>query len=406
MVTHRILFALALGSLAPTATAGVELLDFYLPTCGPCRMMEPTVARLEQSGVAVRRVDGSREPALAGQLRVESYPTFVAVRDGQEVARVVGATSYEELRGLVARAEAAAPAQIARGPAQPRRSVGGPPGTFAATAARDPGAVLGGPATAAAPEALDSAAASLLAASVRLTINDEGGRAFGTGTIVDAREGEALVVTCAHLFRGRDGQAIDPTGRLTVELYAPTPGGPRVTQQATGVLVSHDFDADVALVAIQVNGQVATAAVAPSPGALRVGDAVRSVGCDLGADPTVRDSRVVDLNRYNGPPNIEASGAPVQGRSGGGLFDARGRMVGVCFAADEEADEGLYAGLASIHAQLDRIGLSELYRGSQPAADPFGSAATASLASQPARSTPPAAAPEPIGRTPDAGALA
>jgi hypothetical protein len=242
------------------------------------------------------------------------------------------------------------------------------------------------------PSRINSEDAKLLSTAVRLTILEQGGKSYGTGTIIDARSGEALVLTCAHLFRGEDGHLIEPTGRLTIELFDVATGALRVAERVEGQLISHDFDADVALVAIRPAGVVPTARVAASVGDLRVSDAVRSVGCDLGADPTVRRSQIVDLNRYDGPPNIEASGAPVQGRSGGGLFNASCEVVGVCNFADEKADEGIYAGLASIHAQLDRIGLADLYRNG-PSAPP------ATLASAP--SPPPATRPlTPIERSP------
>ncbi len=50
---------------------------------------------------------------------------------------------------------------------------------------------------------------------------------------------------------------------------------------------------------------------------------VASYGCDNGADPTRRDSYISKLNRYLGPSNIEVAKAPVQGRSGGGLFNSK-----------------------------------------------------------------------------------
>jgi hypothetical protein len=114
---------------------------------------------------------------------------------------------------------------------------------------------------------------------------------------------------------------------------------------------------------------VAVAKVASQP-VDRVNDAAWSVGCDRGADPTVRSSRVTAIQRYNGPANLETSGAPVEGRSGGGLFNNQGELIGVCFAADPQLDEGLYAAIPSIQAELDRLGLSRVYlqAGAQPAA--------------------------------------
>jgi hypothetical protein len=72
-------------------------------------------------------------------------------------------------------------------------------------------------------------------------------------------------------------------------------------------------------------------------------------------------TRVTWLDRYQGPPNIEASGAPVIGRSGGGLFNEQGQLVGVCFAVDKEGNKGLYAGIQSIHDELSQLGLQEIY---------------------------------------------
>ena len=71
---------------------------------------------------------------------------------------------------------------------------------------------------------------------------------------------------------------------------------------------------------------------------------------------------MTNVDRYQGPPNIEAGGAPIEGRSGGGLFNSAGQLVGVCFAADYEGNEGLYTALESIHDELDHLGLSDIYR--------------------------------------------
>src|SRR5690606_24505461 len=55
----------------------------------------------------------------------------------------------------------------------------------------------------------------LIASSVRLTISDPTGVSYGSGTLIDARAGEALVLTCGHIFRdsqGKGGIAIDMLG--------------------------------------------------------------------------------------------------------------------------------------------------------------------------------------------------
>jgi len=202
--------------------------------------------------------------------------------------------------------------------------------------------------------------AKLLAATVRLRVEDGQGHAYGTGTIIDAREGQALVITCGHLFRESKGK-----GPISVETFETAPGGLRAVGQVPAQVISYDLDRDVALVGIWPSRPVAVAPVAPKGTVIDRGDRAVSVGCSNGKDPSALPTHITWLDRYQGPPNIEATGAPVEGRSGGGLFNDQGQLIGVCFAADYEGNEGLYAALRSIHDELDDKGLSEIYQNSQ-----------------------------------------
>jgi hypothetical protein len=93
---------------------------------------------------------------------------------------------------------------------------------------------------------------------------------------------------------------------------------------------------------------------------VRTGDSVINIGCSHGETPTLRVSRVTAINKFLAPPHLIVAGQPVQGRSGGGLFTNEGFLVGVCNAADPADDNGMYAALAPIHAELDRMGLAEM----------------------------------------------
>jgi hypothetical protein len=117
---------------------------------------------------------------------------------------------------------------------------------------------------------------------------------------------------------------------------------------------------------------VAAARIAPPGYMVRSGDPVVSIGCNHGEPATPRVSRVTTIDKFLGPPNVQVAGAPVQGRSGGGLFSADGYVVGVCNAADPEDDEGLYAAVAAIHAELNQAGLAKfcLPNGAVAAAPP------------------------------------
>ncbi len=73
------------------------------------------------------------------------------------------------------------------------------------------------------------------------------------------------------------------------------------------------------------------------------------------------------INKFLGPANLQVSGLPVQGRSGGGLFTSDGQVIGVCNAADPTDNGGLYAALAVIHEELDEVGLTAIYQHPQAA---------------------------------------
>ena len=104
---------------------------------------------------------------------------------------------------------------------------------------------------------------------------------------------------------------------------------------------------------------------------------VASVGCNNGGPPTVLHSQVTSLDKFQGPPNVEVAGQPVEGRSGGGLFSSEGYVIGVCNAADPSDKEGLFAALASIYAELDQDKLAFVYKSSSenPAAGEGGAIA-------------------------------
>jgi S1-C subfamily serine protease len=349
--------ALTSGVLGITAHgAEIVLLDFWSPSCGPCMQMKPTVRGFVNAGYPIREVDVTRDPQLATRHNVSGIPCFVMLVDNQEVDRVVGATTGERLQQMFKRAHDVERQNADRVRLQSADVAAPPPRT--AGVADDPARLVVGVAEDPARSATvpTQEHEELLAATVRLRVQDSKENAYATGTIIDSRQGQALVITCGHLFRESEGKAA-----LTVEVFERVPGGIRAAGHVPAQLIHYDLERDLALVGIWPSRPVTVAPVAPHGAAIERGDRVVSVGCSHGDDPTALATRITTLDRYNAPPNIEATGAPVQGRSGGGLFNDQGQLIGVCFAADYEGNEGLYASLESIQAELAQNGLSEIY---------------------------------------------
>src|SRR5262245_9405068 len=164
--------------------------------------MGPLIQAYVQQGYPIRTIDASAQPQVAQQYGVSRFPTFVMLVDGQEIARHEGAMDGNQLQQLFQQAKdkAAAPA--------PRRGEAAPvaprPQDRTAPSAQNPA---------------DPAFASLLGATVRLRIDDGQYRSFGTGTIIDARKGEALIITCGHLFRDSKGKSA-----VNVEMFESVDG--------------------------------------------------------------------------------------------------------------------------------------------------------------------------------------
>jgi thioredoxin 1 len=75
---------------------GVVLVDFYTDWCGPCRVLAPTLEKLE--GVKVVKVNTEDNMNLAVKFRVSSIPCLVFMKDGLEVNRMVGVQSQDVLQ--------------------------------------------------------------------------------------------------------------------------------------------------------------------------------------------------------------------------------------------------------------------------------------------------------------------
>lgn len=69
------------------------LLDFWASWCGPCRMVSPIVDQIadENPDIKVCKVNVDEQNELASSFGVMSIPTLVALKDGKEITRTIGA---------------------------------------------------------------------------------------------------------------------------------------------------------------------------------------------------------------------------------------------------------------------------------------------------------------------------
>ncbi|KAM3279009.1 hypothetical protein ACQJBY_046355 [Aegilops geniculata] len=73
------------------------VIDFSASWCGPCRFIEPAFKEMASrfADALFVKIDVDELAEVAKTFRVEAMPTFVLVKGGQEVSRVVGAKKDE-----------------------------------------------------------------------------------------------------------------------------------------------------------------------------------------------------------------------------------------------------------------------------------------------------------------------
>jgi putative thioredoxin len=80
------------------------LVDFWATWCGPCRTLTPMIEKaVRAAGGAVKlvKIDVDKNPAYAGQLRVQSIPTVYAFVNGQPVDGFQGALPDSQLKAFI-----------------------------------------------------------------------------------------------------------------------------------------------------------------------------------------------------------------------------------------------------------------------------------------------------------------
>jgi hypothetical protein len=165
--------------------------------------------------------------------------------------------------------------------------------------------------------------------AVRIKVSGDNA-CYGSGVIT-----EIGVVTCAHLFT-----IGDTSTEITVES----------ADEITSAMISKiDYETDIAILSCDWASKPACR-LAENPSG--VDDKVTSVGRDKTGVLTAEEHKVVGLAKYEVANEFLYLPPPYEGRSGGGLFNSAGELVGIVQAFDE-SNTGI-AGSVSDIAYLAR----------------------------------------------------
>lgn len=358
-----------------------ELLFFYDETTQIDPTSAAAIKTAVESGFRIREIAARRFPRLAERFKVRSFPSLIMLRRDRTHARHDGRFTFGRIREMFARARERRLERredfremLAGSFRRPSRSDAPPtsPGNNPAYVQTSTNSATANPTSPTSlasssspiPKPLDRngrfpvAHAPTLAeqiafnATVRLRVVDSGGTSHGTGTIIHSNGNDALVLTCGHIFR-------ESKGRGKIEGDVDFASG---MQRISGQLISFDAKAhDVALIAIRTSQPIQAVPLAPPTRRLQLNQPVFTVGCDKANTPTIRRSHYKRVAIYDSVEKYDVYGRPIDGRSGGGLFDEQGRLIGVCNAAAVHVDEGIYSGLRTIYGQLASSHLVQLF---------------------------------------------
>jgi thioredoxin 1 len=83
---------------------GVCLIDFNAVWCGPCKAQEPIIKKLSgdfEGRAVIAEVDVDQNQETAVKFGIQSIPTLVLFKNGQEINRFIGLQSEEVLNKTI-----------------------------------------------------------------------------------------------------------------------------------------------------------------------------------------------------------------------------------------------------------------------------------------------------------------
>lgn len=350
-----------------------EIYFFYDDTQPLDEQSRGAIRAAVESGFRIREIAANRFPNLAKRFQVRRFPSLILLRQQRQADRHEGRFTFARIREMFARAREnrlerreriremlAGSGKVERDDAPSSIPPVAPRYIHTSTTSTE----IDRSVERMVPKPLDRNGRFPVAheaapgeqrafdATVRLRVIDPSGTSHGTGTIIHSQGNDALVLTCGHIFREAGGR-----GKIEADISFAS----RMTT-VSGRLISYDANAhDIALLTIRTPYPVTAVRVARPEFRGQLNQEVFTIGCDKGNRPTIRRSHFKRAAIYDGTEKYDVFGRPIDGRSGGGLFNQAGELIGVCNAAAVHVDEGIYSGLRTIYHQLSVSHLVHLF---------------------------------------------
>lgn len=173
---------------------------------------------------------------------------------------------------------------------------------------------------------------------------------YGSGTICyyDRDKNTAWIVSCGHVFRG---------GETTIEVHVFYKNEQKLDrpQIFTGKVICHspglgEGGEDISFITFKPDWELdGYAAIAREDTRMQQGQTFFSCGSDGGREPACYLMKAVGME---GRSMVLVENGPRHGRSGGGLMNAEGWLVGICWGSTDPFNgtgKGLFVPLTRLH---------------------------------------------------------